>query len=118
MSITVLILAFGLVALAASAFVVVPVLRSSASASRRPLLAALTGLGVIGVGCGTYAILGQPGVALSSLGTPGPTDYPGLVATLARRMPDRPGDLEGWTLLARGYGALGMPDQAAKAYER
>jgi len=72
----------------------------------------------VGVGLGAYAVLGQPRVALSSLGTPGPTDYPGLVATLARRMPDRPGDLEGWTLLARGYGALGMPDQAAKAYER
>lgn len=116
------ILVFGLVTLLASAFVVLPLIRSSALAKRRPWLAAGTGLGIVAMGLGAYFMLGQPGIALSSLtsslGTPNPTDYPALVATLARRMPDRPGDLEGWSLLARGYVALGVPDQAAKAFER
>jgi cytochrome c-type biogenesis protein CcmH len=118
MTVALLILVFGAVALIASAFVVLPLLRASASAGRRPWLAVISGLGVLVIGLGVYAWLGQPGVALSSLGTPSATDYPALVASLARRMPDRPGDREGWTFLARGYTALGILDQAAKAFER
>ena len=118
MNAVVLILIFGVVALAASAFVVLPVLRGSKLASRQPLLATGAGIVVLFIGLGAYAMLGQPWIALSSLGTPNPTDYQALVATLAQRMPNRPGDLDGWTLLARGYVALGNPDQAAKAFQR
>jgi cytochrome c-type biogenesis protein CcmH len=120
MSVAILILVFGLVTLFASAFVVLPLLRSSAAAgpSSRPWLAVAAGLSVATVGLGAYVMLGQPAIAIASLGKPGATDYPGLVATLARSMPDRPGDLEGWSLLARGYLALGNADQSAKAFER
>jgi cytochrome c-type biogenesis protein CcmH len=118
MNVALLILVFGMVALIASAFVVLPLLRASASAARQPWLAVASGLGVLLVGLGLYAALGEPGVALSSLGTPSAADYPALVASLARRMPDRPGDREGWSLLGRGYFALGNADQAAKAYQR
>jgi cytochrome c-type biogenesis protein CcmH len=122
MNVVVLILVFGLVALIAAGFVVLPLLRAPTPGDRSPWLAVAMGIGVLAVGLGAYGMLGQPQVALSqlvtSLGTPNPADYPALVATLARRMPDRPGDLEGWSLLARGYAAVGMPDQAAKSYQR
>jgi cytochrome c-type biogenesis protein CcmH len=120
MNFVILILVFGLVVLAAAAFVVVPLLRGpdEAGAARRPLLAAGGGLGVALVGLAAYAALGQPGIALTDLSTPAPDDYPALVAVLAQRMPDRPGDRDGWMLLGRGYMALGNPDQGAKAFAR
>jgi len=123
MNIAVLILVFGLVALAAAGFVVLPLLRAPATAGRQPWVAVGAGVGVLIIGLGAYGMLGQPQVALSQLvsamgGAPNQRDYPALVATLARSMPNRPGDRDGWTLLGRGYMALGMPDQAAKAYQR
>jgi cytochrome c-type biogenesis protein CcmH len=122
MNVVVLVLVFGLVALIAAGFVVLPLLRAPNPSDRRPWLAVAAGIGVLAVGLGAYGMLGQPRVALSqlvsSLGTSNPTDYQALVATLARRMPDRPGDRDGWSLLGRGYMALGMPDQAAKSYQR
>jgi cytochrome c-type biogenesis protein CcmH len=118
--IAVLILIFAVVALLAAAFVVLPLLRGPRGEAdrRRPLFAVLASLGIMVVGLGFYAVLGQPGLALSALTGPSMTDYPELIATLARRMPDRPGDLEGWTLLGRGYMAVGNPEQAEKALER
>jgi len=116
-----LILIFGLVALGASAFVVLPLVRKPKTADgpkRAGWLALSAGLSVAAVGLGSYAVLGQPGIAVRDLGPTRNDDYPALITTLARRMPDRPGDLEGWTLLARGYMAYGNASQAAKAYGR
>jgi cytochrome c-type biogenesis protein CcmH len=120
--ILVLVLIFSVVALAAAAFVVLPYLLvagdSETNAKRKPWLAAAAGLATMAIGLGSYAALGQPGIALSSLTGPSRTDYMALIATLARRMPDRPGDIEGWALLGRGYLALGNPVQAEKAFKR
>ena len=120
--IVVLVLIFGLVALFAAAFVVLPLLRtpkgSAEAGKRRPWIAAAVGLGTMAAGLGAYAFLGRPQIALSSLTGPSTTDYPALIAELARRMPDRPGDIEGWALLGRGYLALGDPAQAEKALAR
>src|SRR5262249_60579061 len=57
-------------------------------------------------------------IALSTLTGPSTTNYQSLIATLARRMPDRPGDVEGWALLGRGYMTLGNSTQAEKALGR
>jgi cytochrome c-type biogenesis protein CcmH len=114
--IAVLILIFAAVALGAAAFVVLPLLRAK-PAARKPWLAAGGGLAVMAVGLGAYALLGQPTIALNTLTGPGTTNYPALIATLAQRMPDRPNDVQGWTLLGRGYLALGVPAQAAKALQ-
>jgi cytochrome c-type biogenesis protein CcmH len=117
--IVVLILIFSLVALAAAGFVVLPLLRASGESGegkRRPWFAAAAGLITMALGLGIYAALGQPEIALSSLTGPSRTDYKALITTLARRMPDRPGDIEGWALLGRGYLALGNPVQAEKAF--
>ena len=41
-----------------------------------------------------------------------------MVAGLAARLEEQPGDLEGWRMLARSYQALGEPQQAADAYRQ
>ena len=118
----VLVLVFGLVTLLASAFVVLPLLRRPRAVddakARGVWLALGGGLGVAAVGLGFYAFVGQPQIALSALRGPSTNDYPALIAALAQRMPQRPDDLEGWTLLGRGYMAYGNTAQAAKAFGR
>jgi cytochrome c-type biogenesis protein CcmH len=119
--IAVLILIFGLVALAAAAFVVLPVLRAkpaTGDGNRLSWMAIGGGLVTMAVGLSVYAALGHPALALSTLTGPSKTDYQSLIATLARRMPSRPGDIEGWTLLGRGYMTLGDSSQAEKALAR
>ena len=115
--IAVLVLIFATVALVAAGFVIVPAMRIGAEAGRnhRAGYAALAGLATVAIGLGVYGFLGQPKLALNSLTGPSRTDYPSLIAMLARRMPDRPGDVEGWSLLGRGYLTLGNADQAQKA---
>lgn len=113
--IAVLVLIFASVALVAAAFVVVPAMRISGAGLNRAGYAAIAGLATVAIGLGVYGYLGQPKLALNSLTGPSRTDYPSLIAMLARRMPDRPGDVEGWALLGRGYLTLGNADQAQKA---
>jgi cytochrome c-type biogenesis protein CcmH len=115
--IAVLILIFALVGLAAASFVVWPLFGARREKSGLSL-AVGAGLGVMAVGLGIYAGLGQPSLALQSLTGPSQTDYPGLITALARQMPNRPGDIQGWTLLGRGYLTLGNPSQAEKAFAR
>ena len=72
------------------------------------MFAIIGGLATMAIGLGAYAFLGRPALALNSLTTPSKTDYPALISMLAKRMPDRPGDVEGWTLLGKGYLTLGQ----------
>jgi cytochrome c-type biogenesis protein CcmH len=119
--IAVLVVIFAAVGLIAAAFVAVPVLRpvSGAPAGKsRPLFAVIGGVATMAIGLGVYAFLGRPELALNSLTTPSKTDYPALISMLARRMPDRPGDVEGWTLLGKGYLTLGNAAQAEKALQQ
>lgn len=116
----VLVVIFAAVGLFAAAFVAIPVLRpAGASAARaRPVFAIIGGLATMAIGLGVYAFLGRPELALNSLTTPSKTDYPALISMLAKRMPDRPGDVEGWTLLGKGYLTLGNAAQAEKALQQ
>jgi cytochrome c-type biogenesis protein CcmH len=121
--IVVLFLIFFAVAAAAAAFVAVPVFRGRKEATAIGGRAAYAIAGaalVVVVGLGTYFALdhGNYRIALTSLTGPGKDDYVGLIAMLAREMPSRPGDAEGWTLLGRGYLALNDPDEAQKALAR
>ena len=114
-----MVLVFVAVALAASAFVVLPLIRRSREDdARRPLLAAGAGLGVAAMGLVFYVALGTPEVALSSLRGASTEDYPQLIATLSREMRERPGDIQGWTLLGRGYMAVGNPAEGMKAFRQ
>ena len=47
-----------------------------------------------------------------------PAEVEALVAKLAARMEQTPGDLEGWMLLGRSLTMIGRHDRAAQAYER
>ena len=40
----------------------------------------------------------------------------GMVARLAERLEDEPGDLDGWLRLGRSYGVLGEPQKSRDAY--
>ena len=111
----VLVVIFAVVGLIAAAFVAVPVLRPTAGAKARPVFAVAGGLATMAIGLGVYGFLGRPQLALNSLTGPSRTDYPALIAMLAQRMPNRPGDVEGWTLLGKGYLTLGNAEQAEKA---
>lgn len=113
--IAVLVLIFASVALVAAAFVVVPAMASGGAGLKRAGYPAIAGLATVAIGLGVYGFLGQPKLALNSLTGPSRTDYTSLIAMLAQRMPNRPGDVEGWSLLGRGYLALGNADQAQKA---
>ena len=82
----------------------------------RLLLAGAIVTFVIGIGGGSYLLLGHPELATRTLSAPAGDDVPALVAALAARMRNRPNDLTGWTLLGRGYLTLGDPGQAAIAF--
>jgi cytochrome c-type biogenesis protein CcmH len=114
-----MVLVFVAVALAASAFVVLPLIRRSREdEAKKPLLAIGAGLAVAAMGLIFYVALGTPQVALSSLRGASTEDYPELIATLSREMRERPGDIQGWTLLGRGYMAVGNPPEAMKAFRQ
>jgi cytochrome c-type biogenesis protein CcmH len=114
-----MVLVFVAVALAASAFVVLPLIRRSRDdETRKPLLAIGAGLGVAAMGLIFYVALGTPQVAISSLRGASTDDYPELIATLSREMRERPGDIQGWTLLGRGYMAVGNPAEGMKAFRQ
>jgi cytochrome c-type biogenesis protein CcmH len=55
-------------------------------------------------------------VAASSQENITPEQINGMVEKLARRLKDTPDDIEGWTMMARSYAALGRFKDAADAY--
>lgn len=113
----VLALIFLAVVALAAAFVVWPILaRGDDRMIRRMVLAAAAFVLVLGVGGGTYLILGSPELALRTLTGPGDKDLPGLLAELVSRVRNDPHDLTAWTLLGRGYLTLGDANDAAGAF--
>jgi cytochrome c-type biogenesis protein CcmH len=124
--IVLLVLIFGVLAVSAAAFAVLPVLRrrsvaledGAAAQPRRLLLPVGAGAAVIALGLGFYTVVGQPALAIRALEGPKETDYRSLIAALARGIRQRPNDVQGWVLLARGYLAFEQFGEAVKAYER
>ena len=47
-----------------------------------------------------------------------PQELEKMVAALAQKMEQEPGNLKGWSMLARSYKAIGRPVDAQKAFER
>jgi len=104
------------VVLVASAFAVWPVMRGAGRG--RLILAAAILLFVIGVGAGTYLTLGRPALAVRSLEGTNTRDTAGLIALLAKRVHQAPGDVRAWTFLGKAYLSLGDTNNAAKAFAR
>jgi cytochrome c-type biogenesis protein CcmH len=103
----------------AAAFVCWPILRRQGErAGSKALLAGAVAALVLGIGGGSYLILGSPHLAARNLSNPSPQDLRGLIAALAQAVRHRPNDPRGWTLLGRGYLTVGDANDAAAAFRR
>jgi len=109
-----ILLLFGLVA---AGFATWPLWGGQALRGRWLLIGAIAAL-VLGLGAGSYILLGSPVLALRSLTGPSDNDVRGLVAELSRRVLQTPNDPRGWILLGRGYLSLNDPSDAAAAFKR
>ncbi len=113
------VLYLGLVAvvLAAVAFAIAPLWRAKPIGGRGVLAGAIA-LFLLGVGGGTYWMLGQPYLAWRSAQGVETRDVNGLIALLVKRVHAVPNDLQAWIYLGRGYLGAGDAGDAAKAYAR
>ncbi|HSU77744.1 MAG TPA: c-type cytochrome biogenesis protein CcmI [Burkholderiales bacterium] len=65
-----------------------------------------------------YLAAGSPAALLERQATPDAAQIEAMVARLAAKMEENPGDLEGWKLLGRSYAVLGRYPQAVAAYAK
>jgi cytochrome c-type biogenesis protein CcmH len=115
--IIVLFLVLALVVLAALGFAILPLLRAK-SIKAKGLLVGAIALFLLGIGGGTYFMLGQPYLAWRNAQGVNTRDVNGLIALLVKRVRVAPGDLQAWVYLGRGYMSAGDAGDAAKAYGR
>lgn len=105
-------LILALLCLLALGFVVWPLYRSSGRLT--PVLAIVT-VATVGLSAALYHSIGQPGVPSGAGDSPGSAD---VVAALAKRLDEQPGDRDGWIMLGRSYQAMQEYDQAIAAFEK
>ena len=105
----------------------VPPSASSTGAARpQPWMALALGLVIPALAASLYLGLGSPaGLSPSQVTAPKEQAHAlteaqilDMVSALAQRLRDRPTDIEGWSMLARSYNALGRYAEAAQAYGR
>ena len=113
----ILFIVLALVVLMALAFALSPLWRAR-NLKGRSILAAAIALFLLGVGGGTYFMLGQPYLAWRTAQGVNTRDINGLIALLIKRVRQAPEDRLAWTYLARGYMGAGDAGDAAKAYAR
>ena len=111
------VLIFTLITAAALAFVVWPLWRRSQSRGRLLLVSATVVL-FLGIGAGTYLIVGRPALAVRSLEGADTRDLNGLIALLVKRVHAAPDDLRGWVFLGKAYLSAGDGEDSAKAFAR
>ncbi len=116
MSIAVVLL-FTLITAAALAFVVWPLWLRSQPRGRLLLVAATVVL-FLGIGAGTYLVVGRPALAVRSLEGADKRDLNGLIALLVTRVHAAPDDLRGWVFLGKAYLSAGDGEDSAKAFAR
>src|SRR5215475_10507529 len=102
----VLLIVLALVVLMALAFALSPLWRAQ-SLKGRSVLAAAIALFLLGVGGGTYFMLGQPYLAWRTAQGVNTRDINGLIALLIKRVRQAPDDQQAWTYLARAYMSAG-----------
>lgn len=110
------ILGFALVAALAIAFIAVPVWRGTQAKARFLLLASVA-LFVLGVGAGTYWMVGRPYLATrAARGIQNDErDVRALIPPLIQRVRQNPKDAKAWRYLASAYMSANDPVDAAKA---
>src|SRR6185437_9329432 len=82
------------------------------------LLVAATVVLFLGVGAGTYLIVGRPALAVRSLESADKRDLNGLIALLVNRVHAAPDDLQSWVFLGKAYLSAGDGEDSAKALAR
>ncbi len=113
----ILVIGLIVVALLAIGFAVLPVWQEKGLKGRYLLIGAIA-LVLLGVGGGTYWMLGQPYLAWRTAQGVQTRDVGGLIALLIKRVRQAPDDLQAWVYLGRGYMGAGDAGDAAKAYAR
>jgi cytochrome c-type biogenesis protein CcmH len=109
-------IAFAVIALAAIGFATFTLWRRDVKGGA--LLAGAIALFMLGVGGGTYWMVGRPNLATRAAQGLATRDVGGLVPYLITRVRKEPGDLQAWVFLARAYVTENDPGDAAKAYGR
>ena len=114
------VIGFALLALAAILFAGFPLLRRKyrAPGKGRWLLAGAVVVFVLGVGTGTYLMLGRPHLALRTAMGLKTNEVNGLVPFLIERVRQYPGDARAWRYLGELYMAARAPGEAAQAYAK
>lgn len=103
-----------------------PGVAGTGAAAGKRWIAGLLGLALPAVAIPLYLLLGSPaGLDPAQVAAPKnqahevtQAQIAGMVAEIEQRLKNKPGDAEGWNMLARSYGALGQFDKAAAAYAR
>ena len=106
---------FALVATLAVVFAAAPLFGIGQRKTRALLLAGLA-LFVIGVGGGTYYLLGRPQLAQRDASGLDTREVSGLIPFLIQRVRQFPTDTRAWRYLGEAYMAAKDPRNAAKAY--
>jgi cytochrome c-type biogenesis protein CcmH len=101
-----------LLSLAASAFILLPLLRRRLPGAPDPLIAVSATLGLIVAALGLYAWVGRP-----YWSAPAGQVADQSIATLARHLEHQPDDRAGWLQLAQAYSALGNQALALRCYQ-
>ena len=95
--------------------------KAPAAAAQKPwIAAAIVAIAIPAIAFGLYGTLGSPSALdVKSLGAAKADDkqIAAMVESLARKVRDRPDDVQGWALLGRSMAALGRFQEAADAYE-
>jgi cytochrome c-type biogenesis protein CcmH len=108
------IIGFVLIAALAIAFAVVPLLRMPQKKARALLLAAVALL-ILGIGGGTYYILGRPHLAQREAKGLNANEVNALIPYLIQRVRQYPQDARAWRYLGQAYMEARDPRDAAKA---
>ena len=108
---------FALVATLAIVFAAVPLFRVEKKSLRALLLAALV-LAVLGIGGGTYYLLGRPHLAQREASGLNTREVNGLIPFLIQRVRQYPNDDRAWRYLGDAYMAARDPRDAAKAFAK
>jgi cytochrome c-type biogenesis protein CcmH len=106
---------FVVVALLALAFAVVPLARMKAVRGK-PLLVAAIAVFVLGIGGGTYWMVGQPRLATRPTDITKTRDVNALVPMLIERVRKNPDDSKAWRFLGQAYMSSDDGADAAKAF--
>ena len=108
---------FALVATLAVAFAALPLFRIERKSLRAGLLAALV-LAMLGIGGGTYYLLGRPHLAQREASGLNTREVSGLIPFLIQRVRQYPSDDRAWRYLGEAYMAAKDPRDAAKAFAK